>query len=99
LRRIIRPLLPAEVFSHPKSGFSIPLHKFQNPAYAELARELLTSRAGPVSLLDPRAVDRIRERGLVRQEDRADVSVYRASHQLWALMQLAAWAQRFRVDV
>lgn len=99
LRRIIRPLLPAEVFSHPKTGFSIPLHKFQNAAYAELAGELLASRAGPMSLLDPRAVDRIRERGLVRQEDRADVSVYRASHQLWALMQLAAWAQRFRVDV
>jgi hypothetical protein len=29
--------------------------------------------------------------------DAADMSVYQATHQLWALLQLAAWVQRFGV--
>ena len=67
--------------------------------YEDLARELLNSRRGPLSLLDSAAIDKIMERGLVRKEDQADISTYRASHQLWALMQLAAWGERFRVYV
>lgn len=99
LRQIGQGILPPEVFAHPKTGFSIPLHSFQNAAYEDLARELLETRRGPLSLLDPTAVDKIMERGLVRKEDQADISTYRASHQLWALMQLAAWGERFRVYV
>jgi hypothetical protein len=52
-----------------------------------------------MSLLRPAAVQSYLERGLTRTADRADRSVYRASHQLWALMQVSAWARRFRVSV
>ena len=97
LREAVRPLLPESVFSHPKSGFSIPLHRFQNEAYRETANELLASRDGPMALLMPGAARAYLERGLIRTADRADVSLYRASHQLWALVQFAAWSRRFNV--
>ncbi len=99
LREAVRPLLPESVFTHPKSGFSIPLHRFQNDAYREVAHDLLKSRDGPMALLRPGAARAYLKRGLVRTADRADLSVYRASHQLWALMQVAAWSRRFGVKV
>ena len=43
---------------------------------------------------------RLRElvhRGLNRKRDGADISVYRATHQLWAILQFAAWADEFKV--
>ena len=97
LRESVRPLLPQVVFSHPKTGFSIPLHRFQNQAFIELAQELLSDRSGPLGLLNAKAVERICQLGLRRKRDHLDVSVYRATHQLWALIQLAAWGQRFHV--
>ena len=97
LREAVRPLLPEIVFRQPKSGFSIPLHKFQNDEYAELSQELLRKTAGPMSLLNPAAIQAIRQTGLATEKDSATTSVYRSSHQLWALVQLAAWAERFNV--
>ena len=41
LRKIAREWLPERVFSHPKSGFTIPLHTFQNKTYESLCRELI----------------------------------------------------------
>ena len=99
LREAVRPFLPESVFSHPKRGFSIPLHKFQNEAYREAAYDLLSGSDGPMGLLAPGAAAACLKRGLTRKKDRADVSVYRASHQLWALMQVAAWSRRFHVTV
>ncbi|MBK6846066.1 MAG: hypothetical protein IPG96_00470 [Proteobacteria bacterium] len=95
----MRRELPPVVFDHPKTGFSIPLHRFQNAAYAALARELLADQApdGLHALLAPPALQRLLTQGLARQTDDVESSVFRASHQLWALMQLAGWLRRFRV--
>ena len=99
LREAMRPHLPESVFHQPKSGFSIPLHRFQNQAYQALARELLLNGATIIQLFHRDAIRQIVEIGTVRQQDQADLSVYRASHQLWSLMQLSAWAQRFKVVI
>ncbi|MBI4338408.1 MAG: asparagine synthase (glutamine-hydrolyzing) [Chloroflexi bacterium] len=97
LRQVARPLLPDTVFSHPKTGFGIPLHLYRNEAFASFARELLSQRQGPLQLLSPVALNRVLRLGLTRSEDRGDITVERALYQLWALVQLAAWGQRFKV--
>ena len=98
LREAVRGLLPPEVFSHPKWGFSIPLHRFVNDRFREVAEDLLAD-AGPLrGLVRPEAARAILARGLRRHADAADISVYQATHQLWALMQLAAWRQTFEVS-
>ena len=97
LRQIARKRLPSAVLEHPKSGFSIPLHRIQNQAYRQLASDLLRCNSGPMQLFSLPALDVLKNNDLERDRDMADTSVYRISHQLWALMQLAAWGQRFRV--
>jgi asparagine synthase (glutamine-hydrolysing) len=99
LREAVRPYLPEVVFDKPKTGFSIPLHKFRNEAFREAAHDLLDHPTGPLSLLNRNAVAKVVENGLTRSEDRADITVYRATHQLWALMQLASWSNRFNVTI
>jgi asparagine synthase (glutamine-hydrolysing) len=95
LREVMRPYLPAEVFEHPKWGFSIPLHRFVNERFRDTASALLAA-SGPLrGLVRPEAAARILERGLRRDRDAGDYSVYQATHQLWALMQLGAWRQVF----
>ncbi len=97
LRQLIRTRLPSEVLTHPKMGFSIPLHRIQNEEYQELSDELLNGQNAIMELFSPNTVNTVKSRALERQDDRADASVYRASHQLWMLMQLAGWARRFGV--
>ena len=100
LREAARPWLPPVVFEHPKSGFSIPLHMFQNQAYRAVCEELLLSDAIPLvrEMFDRDALAGVVRRGLTQKRDTALRSVYNASHQLWALLNLAAWAEEFRVS-
>ncbi len=99
LREAVRSSLPPTLFEQPKSGFGIPLHRFQNQDYKRLAQDLLLTGNGITSLFNRQALADTVQTGLARRRDQADTSVYRASHQVWALMQLAAWAQRFQVAV
>lgn len=98
LRRAMRSQLPDVVFSHPKSGFGIPMHSFQNEKYQAMAHDLLEKRNGIMQLLCPLRVRNIIHTGLEQKADRADRSTERANYQLWALMQLSAWQQRFEVS-
>ncbi|MBI4312528.1 MAG: asparagine synthase (glutamine-hydrolyzing) [Chloroflexi bacterium] len=99
LREVARPLLPEAVFSHPKTGFGIPLHRYRNDALADFAQQLFSERPGPLELLSPQGLSNVLRLGLSRSQDHADISVYRALTQLWTLVQLAAWAHRFKVAV
>ncbi len=100
LREAARPWLPDEVFSHPKWGFSIPLHDYQNEAYRRMCHDLVLSDTSlTCRLFSRRYLHRIVQRGLTRRRDAADVSVFRATHQVWALLQLAAWADHFGVTL
>lgn len=101
LRKAVRDWLPDAVFAHPKTGFSIPLHIFQNDNYYRLCQELILSNDLGImnDLFSKNALDRVVQRGIARKSDAADLSVYRATHQLWALLQLAAWIQFFKVTL
>ena len=99
LREAVRPMLPDQVLSRSKMGFSLPLHSYQNRAFFEMADELLSKRDGPLSLLKADAVRRIKERAVAQREDGGARSAQRPNHQLWALMLLAAWGERFGVSV
>lgn len=101
LRTAVKDWLPPEVFSHPKQGFAIPLHTYQNDRYRQMCMDLLAPgrNAAIDQLFAPGPLASIVNRGLTRQQDAADVSVFRASHQLWQLVQLAAWFDQYRVEL
>jgi len=97
LRNIMKDVLPYDVFNHPKSGFSIPLHDFQNKEFKELAEELIINS----DLLNPyfnkEALKEIVYIGLNDKSTDGKGSVYRKTHQLWSLMMLAGWMQLFKI--
>lgn len=97
LRNIMKDVLPYDVFNHPKSGFSIPLHDFQNNEFKELAEELIINS----DLLNPyfnkEALKHIVYTGLNDKSTDGKGSVYRKTHQLWSLMMLAGWMQLFNI--
>ncbi|MCZ6872142.1 MAG: asparagine synthase (glutamine-hydrolyzing) [bacterium] len=99
LRKAMRGKIPDVVFTHPKTGFNIPLHRFQNHQYKAMACELLRNRGGIMQLFSQDAINETIRIGICQQSDKAVRSVYRASHQLWGLMQLAAWQKRFKVSL
>ena len=99
IRQMMANDLPDSVFNHPKSGFSIPLHKYQNEAFVKLAESFFESKNPVVTLFDKAALREILRNGLSNQADNARHSVYKSSHQLWSLMQLFGWAERFNVTV
>ena len=100
LRKAVRTMLPDSVFSHPKTGFDIPLHAFRNDTYVRIARHLLLhDSSGMMDLFSKKVVEGLLDQGLNQNIDAIDFSVYRATHRLWSLMQLAAWAQHFKVRV
>ncbi|PHI20721.1 asparagine synthase (glutamine-hydrolyzing) [Lewinellaceae bacterium SD302] len=99
LRRMMKDRLPAEVFDHPKQGFSIPLHKYQNKTYRRLTRELL-GPGGPLSgLLEQAALDRATAVVFQGQFNHGRTTAARASHKHWQLLLLAGWIKRFDVQI
>jgi len=99
IRQMMANDLPDSVFNHPKSGFSIPLHKYQNEAFVGLAQSFFESKNPVVGLFDKTELQGVLKNGLSTQKDNAKFSVYKSSHQLWMLMQLFGWAERFDVTV
>ena len=99
LRKAMRKKLPDSVFEHPKSGFSIPLHKFQNEAYKDMVTDLLGDSSGIAQLFAKDELTAVIQRGLYQKGDNAQHSVYRVSHQLWSLAQLAGWQKKFNVSL
>ena len=98
LRDIMKDTLPYEVFNHPKSGFSIPMHDFKNTAFRKLAINLL-NKDYMKELFNPLALDLILEIGLNDNHDNFSGSIYRKTHQLWSLMMLSGWIKEFDVDI
>ncbi len=99
VRKAIADLLPDVVFQHPKQGFSIPLHRYQNEAYDKLVRGLLLDRHDLHALLSRPALERLLAARLGQQSDTALRTVFRSSHQVWLLAQLFGWTKRFKVSV
>ncbi len=99
IRAIMQKELPDSVFNHPKTGFAIPLHKYQNQDYHHLAETLFAKDHPLMEIIDFNEVMEIKEVGLHAQQDTAKLSVYRAGQRLWALMALFGWVTRFDIKV
>jgi asparagine synthase (glutamine-hydrolysing) len=88
LRRALEPLLPREIIHGRKQGFSIPLAAWLRGPLEPFAREVLApptlARQG---LLNPAAVTPLLDRHCAGRED--------LSRQLWGLMALTLWFDRY----
>jgi asparagine synthase (glutamine-hydrolysing) len=98
IRKMMQDYLPKEVFSHPKSGFSIPLHDFRNSDFEILAKELLLDKHMMV-LFNEDSLKQILKKGLSETLNNSSGSIYRKTHQLWSLMMLSGWIKRFNISV
>jgi len=97
IRETMKHDLPESVFNHPKKGFNIPLYRYQNQAFKDLAKRLLFEQNPLPGLFKKAQLEAIYQRGLEQKTDTPTMSVFRASHQLWMMMQLMGWAERFQV--
>ncbi|HET8565115.1 MAG TPA: asparagine synthase (glutamine-hydrolyzing) [Solirubrobacterales bacterium] len=88
LRRALGPLLPREVVQGRKQGFSIPIAAWLRGPLGPFAREVLSPSAlSRQGLLDPDAVTPLLDRHCAGRED--------LSRQLWGLMALTLWFDRY----
>ena len=88
LRRALEPLLPKEIVHGRKQGFSIPIAAWLRGPLEPFAREVLApSTLARQGLLDPAAVTPLLDRHVAGRED--------LSRQLWGLMALTLWFDRY----
>jgi asparagine synthase (glutamine-hydrolysing) len=88
LRRALAPLLPEKIVQGRKQGFSIPLAAWLRGPMESFAREVLAPGAlERQGLLDPAAVTPILDRHCAGRED--------LSRQIWGLMALTLWFDRY----
>jgi asparagine synthase (glutamine-hydrolysing) len=88
LRRALEPLLPKEIVHGRKQGFSIPIAAWLRGPLEPFARETLAPGAVErQGLLDPAAVTPILDRHIAGRED--------LSRQIWGLMALTLWFDRY----
>ena len=99
LRKIMEKHLPPEVFNHPKTGFSIPLYKYQNEAFKTIAKRLLFDENPCPGFWSKTQLDNIYFEGLNHNKNNAQMSVFKSAHRLWMFMQLFGWMKRFGVTV
>ncbi len=88
LRKALAPLLPKEIVHGRKQGFSIPIAAWLRGPLEPFAREVLSPGAlERQGLLEPGAVTPILDRHCSGQED--------LSRQVWGLMALTLWFDRY----
>ncbi len=98
LRKIMQPHLPKAVFEHAKMGFSIPLYKYQNKVFKELAQRLLFDENPMPQLISKTELEKIYHKGIFTKKDTATESVFQSAHQLWMMMMLFGWIERFNIQ-
>ncbi|MGN6257597.1 MAG: asparagine synthase (glutamine-hydrolyzing) [Solirubrobacterales bacterium] len=88
LRQALEPLLPREIVHGRKQGFSIPIAGWLRGPLEPFAREVLApSAVARQGLLDPAAVTPLLDRHCSGRED--------LSRQIWGLMALTLWFDRY----
>jgi len=98
VRKIMEHDLPDEVFNHPKSGFSIPLHDFKNEEFEQLATQLM-SESAMKELFGETRLHQILQIGLSSKTNDSAGSIYRKTHQLWSLMMLSGWIKMYKIEL
>jgi asparagine synthase (glutamine-hydrolysing) len=88
LKKTLRKLLPSENLTRGKMGFGVPIgHWFRGQMQGFLRENLLSERASKRGLFRPEAVRRMVELHTRGERD--------YTHQLWTLLMLELWFQRF----
>ena len=88
LKRVLKKLVPMENLNRPKMGFGVPIgHWFRNQMKRFLGETLLSERALKRGFFKSAEVKRIFELHTRGQQDYA--------HQLWTLLMLELWFNRF----
>jgi len=88
LKRMLKKLLPAENLERPKMGFGVPIgHWFRGELQGFLRETLLSERAIRRNIFKKESVLRMIELHVSRERDFA--------HQLWTLLMLELWFERF----
>ena len=86
LRAAVEPIVPPEILSAPKQGFSIPASAWLRGDLAPMARELLApARLEAQGFFEPAPVARLLDEHLARRADR--------SRQLWSLLVFTLWLE------
>lgn len=98
VRKMMGHDLPDEVFNHPKSGFSIPLHDFKNEEFNQLSSQLMSEPAMK-ELFDEKRLHQILQVGLSSKANDSSGSIYRKTHQLWSLMMLSGWIKMYKIEL
>ena len=98
LRKLMEKELPSEVFNHPKTGFNIPLYRYQNERFQQLAKRLLFDENPWPGFFNQTHLKEIFEKGINTKKNTATTSVFQSAHQLWMMMQLFGWAKEFKVS-
>jgi asparagine synthase (glutamine-hydrolysing) len=98
VREMMKHDLPDEVFNHPKSGFSIPLHDFKNDEFKQLAIQLM-SESAMKELFDETRLHKILQIALSSEASDSAGSIYRKTHQLWSLMMLSGWIKIYKIEL
>jgi asparagine synthase (glutamine-hydrolysing) len=88
LKKVLKQLLPAENLNRRKMGFGVPIgHWFRGKLEPFLRETILSERALKRGLFKPEAVKRLVELHTRGERD--------CSNQLWSLLMLELWFQRF----
>ena len=88
LKRTLKKLLPSENLTRRKMGFGVPVgHWFRGPMQPFLREQLLSEKSSRRGLLRPEGVRRMVEEHTAGRRD--------YTHQLWTLLMLELWFQRF----
>ena len=88
LKRVLRKLVPIENLNRPKMGFGVPIgHWFRGRMKQFLRENLLSPKSFSRGLFKPAEVTRMYDMHTRGERDYA--------HQLWTLLMLELWFQRF----
>jgi asparagine synthase (glutamine-hydrolysing) len=88
LKRMLKKLLPGEILERRKMGFGVPIgHWFRGKLQPFLRETILSESALKRGLFKPEVVKQMVELHARGERD--------YSHQLWSLMMLELWFQRF----
>jgi asparagine synthase (glutamine-hydrolysing) len=85
LRHAIRPLVPAEILTRPKEGFSMPMKHWLRGELQPMMRDLLTSSS---------AAEWFDTRECTRLMDEHVSGRFNHAHVLWTLVVLQRWRER-----
>lgn len=99
LREIMKSQLPAEVFSHPKQGFSLPLHHFLNKEFEYFILKLIRKNHPLFEIMDYPKTMEIIHSGLRQKSSNAIQSIYKITHKMWIIAQLFSWFDHYEMDL